>query len=155
MREIVTLTKSTFPKSIQIIADIPAELGLIEMDATQLHQVLLNLCVNARDAVGEGGTITLRGARTELRSALATVRGELAPGKGTGLGLATVAMIVEKQRGGIVLRTAPGEGTTFSIYLTAAQVTSSERMPVSPKSLTLDEVARSCGDWRSDSRNSG
>ena len=45
-----------------------------------------------------------------------------APGKGTGLGLSTVAMIVENQRGGIALRTAPGQGTTFSIYLPAAAV---------------------------------
>jgi len=55
-----------------------------------------------------------------------------APGKGTGLGLATLAMIVKNQRGGIEIRTAPGEGTTFQIYLPAAVATARVEDAVPP-----------------------
>lgn len=59
IREAKQITKETFPKSIQIFAKIPSELWMISGDATQLHQVLLNLCVNARDAMANGGTLTI------------------------------------------------------------------------------------------------
>ncbi|MBP6671565.1 MAG: PAS domain S-box protein [Bacteroidetes bacterium] len=53
------LLSETFPKSITISVNLTAELPLINADATQLHQVLLNLCVNARDAMTKGGTLTI------------------------------------------------------------------------------------------------
>jgi two-component system, cell cycle sensor histidine kinase and response regulator CckA len=57
--EIRQILKETFPKSITISTDIPPNLGTLCGDATQLHQVLMNLCVNARDAMPEGGTLTI------------------------------------------------------------------------------------------------
>lgn len=57
--EIRQMLQQTLPKSITIQADIPADLWLVSADATQLHQVLMNLCVNARDAMPNGGTLQL------------------------------------------------------------------------------------------------
>jgi len=53
------IAKQTFPKSISFRVDLPQDLWLISGDATQIHQVLMNLCVNARDAMPHGGTLTL------------------------------------------------------------------------------------------------
>ena len=57
--EIAKIAKETFPKSIEIYTDVPQELWTVSGDATQLHQVLINLCVNARDAMIDGGTLSI------------------------------------------------------------------------------------------------
>lgn len=60
LKEVITVAEQTFPRSIAIDQDIPASgVGLISAEPTQLHQVLMNLCVNARDAMPQGGTLTL------------------------------------------------------------------------------------------------
>jgi PAS domain S-box-containing protein len=53
------IVKQTFPKSVDIRVNLSPDLWLISGDATQIHQVLMNLCVNARDAMPQGGTLTL------------------------------------------------------------------------------------------------
>lgn len=57
--EIEKIIQQTLPKSINIQTDIPADLFTISGDATQLHQILMNLCVNARDAMPQGGTLQI------------------------------------------------------------------------------------------------
>ena len=59
MRECARMIQETFPKSITIQTFIANDLWLIEADATQMHQVLMNLTVNARDAMPRGGKLTL------------------------------------------------------------------------------------------------
>jgi PAS domain S-box-containing protein len=61
VREIVKVLKDTLPRSIDIVMALPEnkELWNIKGDATQLHQVLMNLCVNARDAMPEGGKLII------------------------------------------------------------------------------------------------
>lgn len=61
LNEIETIIANSFPKNIQLNSKIPSDLWTITGDPTKLHQVILNLCVNARDAMGEaGGNLTLK-----------------------------------------------------------------------------------------------
>ncbi|HEX6718676.1 MAG TPA: PAS domain S-box protein, partial [Pyrinomonadaceae bacterium] len=59
IKEIVKILRETLPKSIEITFRVPDNLWIISADATQMHQVLMNLCVNARDAMPEGGSISI------------------------------------------------------------------------------------------------
>jgi signal transduction histidine kinase/CheY-like chemotaxis protein len=59
VREIQQVIRETFPKSLEVSTCIPSNLWTIYGDATQLHQVLMNLCVNARDAMPNGGTLKI------------------------------------------------------------------------------------------------
>src|SRR2546421_837879 len=59
VRELERMLQATFPKTIDFKLELEPDLSLITADKSQIHQVLLNLCVNARDAMPDGGVLTL------------------------------------------------------------------------------------------------
>jgi PAS domain S-box-containing protein len=71
IKEMAKLIQETFPKSIAVELDYPRDLWLVTGDTTKLHQVLLNLCVNARDAMPQGGSLSLRAENVHVDEALA------------------------------------------------------------------------------------
>lgn len=78
--EIRSLLDHTLPKSITIRTELAPDLQPVAGNATQLSQVLMNLCVNARDAMPDGGTLTLAGANVDVDDEFAATVPEASPG---------------------------------------------------------------------------
>ena len=85
LRALVTdmlgIIRETFHKNIITRRETPADAWLVIGDATQLHQVLMNLCVNARDAMPEGGTLTLKLENCEFDESFARLTPGAQPGR--------------------------------------------------------------------------
>jgi PAS domain S-box-containing protein len=71
----------TFPKTIRLEIDAPSDLSLVHADATQISQVLMNLCVNARDAMPSGGTLQLFASNQVIDTSYATMHPGFQPGR--------------------------------------------------------------------------
>lgn len=80
MGEIETIAKETFPRSIQLRTQVSSGLWPVSGDFTQLYQVLLNLCVNARDAMPHGGSLTLKAENVTLEEQYAHRQDHAGPG---------------------------------------------------------------------------
>jgi len=80
IHEMEQMIQSTFPKNITVECAVEPRLWHVLGDATQLHQVLLNLCVNARDAMPDGGTLRLRAANLDIDASYASMLPESTPG---------------------------------------------------------------------------
>ncbi len=147
-------------EDIELLSDLDRDLGTVRMDPGQMEQVVINLAVNARDAMPEGGHLTLSTANLNLTQRLSrghlvvepghyvtitvTDTGHGMPeevqahifepffttrevGKGTGLGLSMVYGIIEQSGGHIMFQSAPGQGTSFTIYLPRLESATSEK----------------------------
>jgi PAS domain S-box-containing protein len=140
--ELGRMIEETFPRTITISLKLDPDLPFVDGDRTQLHQTLLNLCVNARDAMPAGGSLSITTERIRNREqggdqewfARLTVADTGSgmdettrrrifepffttkePGRGTGLGLSVVYGIVESHRGFIAVESARGKGTKFTL----------------------------------------
>jgi len=154
--ETLELVRGSLPANIRLEASA-AELPLVVIgDATQLHQVVMNLCSNAIQAMSGGGTLRVALEPVDLSAERTLSHGTLRPtryvrltvadsgtgmdettlsrifepffttkefGRGTGLGLSLVYTIVTDLGGAIDITSAPGQGSTFAIYLPHAEVT--------------------------------
>ena len=150
VEDAAAMLRPTMGASIEMVLRLGAGVGRIAGDAAQMTRVLMNLAVNARDAMPAGGRLTIETARSESGEAPvpalppggyvvitvadtgvgmdAYVREHLfepffttkPEGCGTGLGLATVQNIVRQYGGGIAVDSAPGGGAAFRIFLPRA-----------------------------------
>jgi PAS domain S-box-containing protein len=73
LNEVVRIARQTFPKSITIVTHLSHDLWPIAADATQLHQVLMNLLINARDAMPQGGNLTISAENLTLNENYAQI----------------------------------------------------------------------------------
>jgi PAS domain S-box-containing protein len=80
IEEIGKIARETFPRSITISTRWADSLRTVRGDATQLHQILLNLCVNSRDAMPDGGTIEISAENIDLDSSYASMNPDAKPG---------------------------------------------------------------------------
>ncbi|MEP6922489.1 MAG: PAS domain S-box protein [bacterium] len=81
IKEIVKILRETLPKSVEIAYQLPDDLWIISADATQIHQVLMNLCINARDAMPDGGSISIKGENVFIDESFTRVHIEAKPGR--------------------------------------------------------------------------
>jgi PAS domain S-box-containing protein len=94
IKEMQMFAMQSFPKNVELRVNVPKNLWSIQGDPTQLHQVVLNLCVNARDAMPNGGSIAISVENTTLDRNYAAMNPEAKPGpyiilkvKDTGMGI--------------------------------------------------------------------
>jgi two-component system cell cycle sensor histidine kinase/response regulator CckA len=149
-------------EDVELITVPGAEAATVRIDPGQLEQVIMNVAVNARDAMPGGGKLILETANAEVDQTFARSNVDLrpgsyitlnisdtgmgmdsettahlfepffttkAPGKGTGLGLATAYGIVKQSGGAISIYSEPGHGTTVKIYLPSAETKSAVDPP--------------------------
>jgi PAS/PAC sensor hybrid histidine kinase (EC 2.7.13.3) len=153
VEEVEEMTTETFPEDVEVHIRTDADLRPVVGDATQIQQVLMNLCVNARDAMPDGGTLTVEARNVDFTEREARRNIEAEPGgyvcievrdtgtgmpddvadkifepffttkeegEGTGLGLSTAYSIIQSHDGFMDVESEEGVGTTFWIYLPAA-----------------------------------
>ena len=129
MREMANFTRGTFPKSIRIQSHIPKNLWALSGDATQLHQVLLNLCVNARDAMPAGGELTMTAENIMVETRLPVMDPDTKPGphvviKVTDTGTGIPPAIREKIFDPFFTTKEAGQGTGLGLSTTLGIVKS-------------------------------
>ena len=133
-----TLLQRLIGEDVELVTRRGAALGRVRVDPARMEQVIVNLAVNARYAMPQGGRLTIDLANAELDATDLRGRPAAAPGpyvvlsvtdnghgmdpetdveKGTGLGVATAYAIVEQSDGFTCVHREPGRGTTFKIHL--------------------------------------
>jgi two-component system, cell cycle sensor histidine kinase and response regulator CckA len=135
----IKMLRRLVPENIDLKFTAGSGLGRIKADQSQIEQVVMNLVINARDAMPDGGAILIETGNSDSESGekcvlvsisdngcgmdavtkaqifepFFTTKGQ---GKGTGLGLAIVADIIKQSGGQTFVQSEPGVGTTFKVY---------------------------------------
>jgi len=120
LSEIAAIAAETFPKNLELEMDMEKELWPVLGDATQLHQVLMNLCVNARDAMPDGGHLGLHAENTDLDDAFALMAPGAKPGPYVRLSISDTGTgippeLFEKIFDPFFTTKAPGKGTGLGL----------------------------------------
>jgi len=166
VEELSQLLRETFPRSIEIDVRPAPLLPPVKADAGQLLQALLNLCLNARDAMPSGGKLTLEtsfgdvpskgaeefvcvtvtdtgiGIDDAVRSRVFEPFFTTKERGGTGLGLPIVAGIVQSHRGHIEIDTAPGQGTRILLRFPVADAVEAEESVPAVETPPVSPVGR-------------
>ncbi|MCA9689704.1 MAG: PAS domain S-box protein [Myxococcales bacterium] len=149
-------------EDVELEVSIPSAPALVRWDTGQLEQVVMNLVVNARHAMPDGGRLTisvrddagwllLQVTDTGCGMDEATLARIFEPffttrtGDGTGLGLSTARGLIERAGGSITVESAPGQGTTFSIRLPRAKAPEApkpRRPPTTTAAAVTTQAAR-------------
>jgi nitrogen-specific signal transduction histidine kinase/ActR/RegA family two-component response regulator len=119
-QEIQQIIHETFPKSVEFQTDSAADLWTVTGDATQLHQVLLNLCVNARDAMPDGGRLSIKMENVVLDKVYAARNPEAKPGPYVVITVADTGTGIPKEIRNKIFEPffttkAPGKGTGLGL----------------------------------------
>ena len=140
VRDTEPLLSRTIGEHIELRCELASHLPLVQIDSGQLAQVLVNLAVNARDAMSAGGVLTISTAPCATGVLIAVedsgygMPAEVArkafdpffttkpPGSGSGLGLATVYGTITQAGGAVSIESVPARGTQVTIELPAARV---------------------------------
>lgn len=120
VKEIIKILRETLPKHIEVKLDIPDDIWPVTGDATQIHQVLMNLCVNARDAMPTGGKLAVAAQNIYLDENYARMHLEAKPGRyviitvaDTGLGMPQ--HVIDKIFEPFFTTKDPGKGTGLGL----------------------------------------
>jgi len=97
IKEIIKILADTMSKNIEITFSVDPDLCSVSGDATQLHQVLMNLCVNARDAMPQGGKLRIEAESVEIDEHYARMNVEARPGKYVSVGVIDTGVGIPEQ----------------------------------------------------------
>lgn len=165
--ETSSMVRRLISENIELKCDCAPDLWAVKADADQMVQIILNLCLNSRDAMPNGGLLTLATRNYHVDQGFVEISVTdtgigISPeqqeklfepffttkerGKGTGLGLATVYGIVQQSDGHIRVESSPGRGATFTIYLPRCletaplpQVSIQKHLPAGPNQILVVE----------------
>lgn len=171
IRQMGGLIRLSIPKNAGVHLDLEDGIPPVAADPGQMQQVVLNLVVNAGEAIGQarGGVVSIAtGTQTVVKGFIDAAGAEVAPGPyaflevrdtgsgmdeatqarmfepffstkftGRGLGLAAISGIMRSQKGGIVVTSAPGAGSTFRVLFPAARAAVVEKTPAESRPAVL------------------
>ncbi len=80
IKDLVGVLTQTMPKSIKVTYDVDPELWMISADPTQIHQIMMNVCINARDAMPSGGSISIQASNIQIDENYARMNIDAVPG---------------------------------------------------------------------------
>jgi signal transduction histidine kinase/CheY-like chemotaxis protein len=170
VRGMTDLLERSVGSRIELEIDLPSKLPLALVDANQIELALLNLVVNARDAMPDGGTLKIRVDQAEAAAGVEIAAGSYVRlivsdtgqgmnaetlkratepffstkelGKGTGLGLSMIHGLAVQLNGALRLESEPGRGTVAELWLPVTALAAEPQMPSAPTGREVETPTR-------------